>query len=260
MSEINNPAGRLQTIVESGRGQPKDHRAFQVWPTILGIEERGKSDLLRHVGSVMTLPADIQEQIKQIGGIDHDLFLRWAPKVESAFSALNLQSRWGQFIDKFDGEVMYGIELCSHTLSQNSPQTNVDHAQVGSLLLEVNELLNEVVNSSNINAHLRRFIIGRLRDVRIALEEYQVLGSRAIEKEVEALIGAITRRPDLWKESRKTTVGDKFWRFMGRVAVVMTISVGTIQIGSNTVNMLSNPEQDDTFPHEGRASDETQEV
>lgn len=99
---------------------------------------------MRRVGHVLSLPSSIKEAMSYVDDIDRDIYLRWLPRVETSFSILNFQMAWRKFIERFDGEIMYGIEICSDRLSRERPEKIADEKLLSNLLEKVNQLLSEL--------------------------------------------------------------------------------------------------------------------
>ena len=105
----------------------------------------------------MTLPAAIREKISNVQGIDSSIFLKWLPRAETSFGILNFQMQWEQFIIRFDGEVMYGLEVCSDVLSKQYPENIISESSLSQLKTEVEELLS-ALTLADIPNDLKRFI------------------------------------------------------------------------------------------------------
>ena len=241
---INNPAGRLFNIIQAGKKEKNDKPAAEAWSNILDVPIKDKVLLLTRIGHVMALPGSIKEEIENLENIDHKLHLKWLPKVEKCFSLLNFQLPWSQFIDKFDGEIVYGMQICSDVLSRNRPEKVADPDIIKGLLPQVNELLKDLENE-NLPPNVRQFIYEHLCIAKKALEEYKIRGIKPLEAEVERLTGAVVRSPWVWLQTRKSSFGERFWKCMGHLAVATTIVVGGIQIGHEVFDALSYAQSQD---------------
>lgn len=189
----------------------------------------------------MALPGAIKAEIEQLPNIDHQLHLKWLPSVETSFSLLNFQIPWKQFIERFDGEVIYGIQVCGDALSRNRPEKVADPKLLEGLLKKIIELLAEL-EKAELSPETRAFMFEHLLLVKNACEEYQIRGIKPLEAEVERLTGALALSPWVWIQSRDSSFGRKFWAAMGNLALVTTIVVGQIQIGHEIFDALSgNP-------------------
>lgn len=254
MAVSNNPAGRLHALLREGQSKQKDKPASEIWAEILNVPKEDTGLLLRRVGHVMTLPSGIKEAMSYVDDLDHSIYLRWLPRVEASFSILNFQMAWKQFIERFDGEVMYGIEICSDRLSRDRPEKVADESLLESLLKKVNDLLGEL-ESIDVEPGTWFFIYDNLVKIKEAIEEYKVQGIKPLEAVFEQTIGEVVLTPEKYQSSQKTEKGQKFWEVMGYLALVVTITAGTIQIGKDAVSILPPPEEESTEQPENRKND-----
>jgi hypothetical protein len=246
----NNPAGRLHALLTEGHRKLKDKPAEEVWAELLDVPKENKSLLLRRLGHVMALPAAIREKISNVQGIDSSVFLKELPRAEASFGILNFQMRWEEFITRFDRAVMYGLEVCSDVLSKQYPEKTISESSLAQLKTEVEELLN-VLTSADIPNDLKQFIVEHLLAVKSVLEEYVILGSVPIQKEIRSVFGALAIDQTIYKRTRATTEGKRFWGIMRKLLLVTQTVMGMIQIGTDVISLLPEPQDGDATQTEG---------
>ena len=218
MKTSNNPAGRLHSLLVEGKGQGwQDKSISKVWAKILEVPYEDKGLLLRRVGQVMALPSSIKEAMSHIDDIDHNMYLRWLPQVESSFSTLNFDMQWKNFIGRFDGEIMYGIEICSDRLSRERPEKTVNEEHLASLSEKVNELLSEL-DRTELSGNAWLYIHDHLVRVKEAIEEYRIRGIKPLESALHEVVGSVVLSPEIYQESQRTQKGKRFWEIMGKLA------------------------------------------
>ncbi len=241
MTEINNPAGRLLNIVNAGKQKPGEKQAAEIWADLLSVPIQDKSLLLRRVGHVMALPFQIRERFEDLVNLDQKIYLKWLPNVEVSFSMLNFKIAWKQFIERFDPSIMYGMEICSDLLSRESPEQTAEENLLADLKNIVEELL-QSIESEELAPDLRVFIYEHLIKIKYSIEEYQIQGITPLKEEFQSIVGSVTLNPELYKKSQDTKLGRKFWEAMGKLALVVTVTVGVIQIGKDTISLLPSGE------------------
>ncbi len=249
-------------MLRAGQQLPKDKPASESWAQLLDVPKEDTGLLLRRIGHVMTLPAAIKVAMSNIEDLDHRVYLKWLPRVVASFGVLNFQMQWKQFIDRFYGEVMYGMEICSDRLSREIPEKTADEKLISNLLEKVNEMLSEVEKSGH-EGSTWVFIRDHLIQIKEAIEEYKIRGIKPLEAAFENTVGAVVLKPEIYKESQKTEMGKRFWQIMGYLTLVVTITVGTIQIGKDVVSILPPPDtnkSDLDEPNSGEAEEEPQEL
>jgi len=254
----NNPAQRLYEIIKDGKQKPREKAAEEVWAELLGVPKKDKSLLLRRVGYVMALPAAIRESVSAISNIDHEVYLKWLPQVEASFSVLNFQMQWTQFIDRFDGAVVYGLEICSDLLSRQNPEKTLPANTIADLHVHVEELLKEV-EGTELPEDVKKYISEHLFNIKSALDEYILLGITPLEREFYATIGSIIINRNIYKQSQESQTGKKFWKLMSNLALMISIAVGTIQIGKDTISLLPTTDEGGAIEHNPDLKERTNE-
>jgi len=241
MEVNNNPAGRLHALLSEGQRKPKNKPASEIWAELLDVPKDDTGLLLQRVGCILSLPSNIKEAMSYIDNSENNIYLRWLPRVEVSFSILTFQLPWKQFIERFDGEIMYGIEICSDKLSKERPEKVVDEALLANLLDKVNALLLEL-DTITLDKSICLYIHNHLIQIKEAIEEYRIRGIKPLEAVFEQAIGSVSLAPEMYQEGKKTTSGTKFWEVMGHLAIVLAVTSSSIQIGKDIVSILPPPE------------------
>lgn len=237
MDAMNNPAGRLLAIINAGKSKPKKTRAADIWAELLDVPSNDKTLLLERVGGVLSLPSKIRTQITQIEDVNEDVYLKWLPTVERSFSSLNFDAPWQQFITVIDEAAIYGMEVCSERLSTMSPEKAIDMNSMDALKSQIDELLSSL-DDHEIELNIKRFIYEHLTKIKFAIEEYKINGTVPLEDEFHSVLGSLITDPNIYTESKDTQIGKRFWGVMGKLALLITITVGAIQIGKDTIDLL----------------------
>lgn len=237
MEELDNPAARFYSLIKEGQKKGKDEQCVKIWREMLSVPEEDNALLLRRIGFVWELPSLIEEEIKELSHINHDVYLKWLPRVNSSIRIMNFQNPWKTFIDRFDSEILYGLEICADALHRSRPQKSLSEATLKDLVDKVNSLL-ESIPSGEFPGSVERFIVTRLEEILFAISEYPYRGVAPLEYLIENSVGKVVASPELYQESRDSHFGKKFWEFMGYLAVTVTITTGAIQIGKEVVSLL----------------------
>jgi hypothetical protein len=242
MTNSNNPAGRLYNLFEKGKKPSyKKDRVREVWTDLLYVPKNDNSILLGRIGRVMALPPLIEKKIRQEEDIDHSVYLRWLPKVSNAFKLLNLEAPWHNFIEPIDQMTLYGLEICSEQLSRKQPELEIKTGDIEKIKNEVEKLLQEII-SSDIEKNLKDFLLNHIGKIKNAIEEYEFEGVVPLQKAFESTIGAISLHPEIHEKIKSSKHREGFWTFLTRVALVLSLVVGSIQIGKDTIPLLPSPE------------------
>lgn len=237
MNELNNPAARLHSFLKKGQLEKKEAQSFAVWAKLLNTSTDNVPLLMRRISYVMELPAQIEREIHCISDINHDIHLRWLSRANAGISITEFHAGWNTFIGRFNAEIMYGIEVCADTLSRYRPEKEISESQLANLIEKLQALEHEFAEQQ-LSFSIQAFIQDRFTEIRMALEEVQYRGVKPLENVIETTIGKTAVNPSLYHESKNSPFGNHFWEYMGYLAVAITITTGSIQIGKDIVNLL----------------------
>jgi len=237
MEALNNPAARFHALLKQGQSQGKDEQSSKVWEKLLNVPSGQTPLLLQRIGHVMELPSLIEAEIHELENVNHNIYLKWLPRVNASVGMLNFQNPWKSFIDRFDAEILYGIEICADTLSRSRPEKIISESTLNELAEKVTLLQKEFTEQS-LPSNVALFISQHLEEIRLALEEYPFRGSAPLETALKNSIGGVVISPNVYQDCQKTPYGKKFWEFMGYLAISVTITTGAIQIGKDVVTLL----------------------
>src|SRR5687768_6548772 len=121
-----NPAGRLLVLIEASLKIPTNKNYADGWRELLGIEGRDRSFLLERLGPMLRLPFDAKQAAERLGdAVDQELVLEWVPRVERAFSNINLEGNWDQFRGHINGETLLSLRFCSDQLGRLAPENSL---------------------------------------------------------------------------------------------------------------------------------------
>jgi len=240
MSNDNNPAGRLVSILRAAKAKGQDQNpARQVWADLLGVEQNNLPQLLVQLGHLIELPELIRKEISRHEDIDQAIFLKWLPKVQKSFSNINLTASFKNFMNPIDEAALDGLDFCSDLLSRRKPEKTLDQKELDSIYKDVSVLIDDILDSDT-NQYLKQFMLEKLDDVIQAIRNYKIRGAKPIEKAVESTLGSIVTHKGIYEETKKSKNGSRFWKLLARVAIVVNIVAGSIQIGETAINLFSD--------------------
>lgn len=240
MAQSNNPAQRLLTILDAARKYP-DGKAEDAWSVLLSVEQGDKPQLLRRLGLLLDLPYQIKEQIMNINDIQHDVYLKWMPAVQTSFSSINLGRNFNEFRNPLSDHTIYGLEVCSELLSRHSAEKILNPADLQKLGSEVTGLL-DLLHDADLAPDLKLFIVTRLDEIHQAILDYEFAGPKPLRRVVESVVGSVLFEKEKYGRFARTEHHKAFWTIIGRAALIVTIVSGTLQITDGLKKLL--PERD----------------
>ena len=244
-SIINNPAGRLLTLINSGRPQQyKKETTRKVWSILLNVEEDDTQKLLKRIGYISSIPDNIEKQIKSIESLNHKVYLKYLPRVKNLLNGnLNYQSTWNTFIDNFAQPIIDNLEVCSEILSRERPEKVIENQYLDIVISDIEELL-ELAKSDKSSSQVNDFVTRSLLNLKNSIEEYSILGSVPIEKEIQTTIGSLVTVNINHDELIQNSKGKKLFKIVGGLIFLLGITADVKTIApSSTIHQLLLPDQ-----------------
>lgn len=238
MNIPNNPAGRLLEIIKKGKSIANTAQAIDAWSTVLGTPKKYNSLLLKRIADVYAIPDEIENEIRDIEDANVPLLMEWKTNSNAAFANFNFNNSWHSvFKARFDDKVIYGLEFCNDLLSKQRPEKTVATEALRNLHEKVDELLG-LIKEENIDQVTKDYIKERLVDIRRALDEVQISGIKAIEKEFQVVVGSLAINNNYNLQSENSESIKKFWAIIYRIALIVTILHGSMAISKDVIKAL----------------------
>lgn len=232
MAQFDNPASRLHEILSRGKKVPATITIGDAWSRILGVDRAGQPALFIKLAGVMSLPDDIERRVLTIENVPHEMLLRWKVSVTNAFSILNFDRQWSEFISKIDEATLLGLEYCGDTLSRYNAEHSLTAKQLDLILADVRELQN-MVQEAVIPGDLRSFILRHISDIESAIGNYEIYGIARIETEFHGAVGALAVNPERRRMCTEHPAGIKFWEMLQRIGLILQLVSTPLQIAKD---------------------------
>lgn len=240
MSEPNNPAGRLYALLDAAKVPPRQGDSTAVrhrWADVLEVDRDDLPTLLARLSPVIALPSQVREAISSIPDLDHQRYLRYLPKVEQAFSNLNLGTAWQHFAAPIDTATMHGLELCDERLSALRSEPTLAEDERAELHQQVRNLFDDVAANEG-KPDLREFLLRHLSAMDQALSEYRISGTPPVENAVRSATGELVLRKIRGEDLPHSSRSDRFWKIFTRVALVLNLLQAGIALPQTIVDAL----------------------
>lgn len=222
----NNPSGRLFAIMKEGLGISDDTPGSEAWRQLLlcayvTAEDEHAEVLQQHVllvrlGKLVSLPAQIRQEIEQLEDVNQEFYLRHIGRFEHALlHRIRFDAKWKHFKDAINGEHMMGLEACDELLSRRRPEPALDDEVLKDLLKQFDDLFEQVTHAE-LDGDVREFLLTHIERMRHALQTYRISGVRPVIQALEATVGSAVLQPELTERVKATDEGERFWKGMGR--------------------------------------------
>jgi hypothetical protein len=247
-SHLDSPAGRMLDFMDGIRlllrsGFPPGTSNFDHLANLLGTEGHGevaRAALFLRIGDVLDLPRQIRAAVLATSKTS-DTFTEVLPEVERWLQGLvgNLNN---QGLPEPAEALCVTMKLCSEQLSLNSAEQVPDLEELAAIREELNTLVGQVVDA-DLDPDLATFLVSHLRDLLEGIDRFRISGVAPIRKAVQDFVGDVTLRREASETFKSSTTGsklaDRVWATVGRLALIVNLSAGGIEIGTTAMHALT---------------------
>jgi hypothetical protein len=237
MPALNNPAGRLYSIMIEVRRAPDNQLMRQVGAKIFGIAETNTRDILSVVIEMLGLLARTRKAIESRNDIDQEPYLKPIASIEEAFKLTNIDTQYVQFKRFLPDSVMTGLEFCSDKLARTMGEEMIEQSTLDELRTEVEAMISEFL-VMDIDRSLMAVIIDHLEAIRQAILHYRINGASGLKRALDSGIGSLARhREDLKKPENRHWTG-KLLTLLGRIDGYVALAVGAKRLFGHVAELL----------------------
>ena len=236
--EIKTSAGRLLNIIEESKKIHATTKCIDAWAKILNTNTNDMPLLFKRLGSVMSLPSQIQKVVLNTEGIrDTKPYLTWLNPINNAFMHQNLSANWDTFSKHIDGHTINYLAMTTDMLNLQSPEATIKDAELQKLKTDFLDIEKEI-NALDLDIDLKTFMMKRIKDIINAIDEYKFNGIEPLMDALNITVGQIILNNELAIKSNDNSISKKFWNLIVNASVIVTLATGVPQIESNLKNLL----------------------
>jgi len=180
-TELNNPAGRVLALLRKA----KETQARTIADGFASVFEMDLTDnyggLYRNLGLLNDNLNSIKERLQQTGN-QHFIasYEKALPHLQRIFAFQNSAQQWDGFKQTSIREQdLTTLEFCAAALSRDLPERTFSKDELAELTKKIDELWREVL-ASGLDKELKLTILECLDQIRQAIRDYKILGSKPI--------------------------------------------------------------------------------
>jgi hypothetical protein len=250
MSEVTNSAERLYVILTKAKEiASRPMNCMAGWASVFEVELLGRNselvknpndqhpiifhynvqtEILHRLIELNHLITEIEEKIKQVEEINHDLYLKPYAKIRIVVSPTRLTDNFGSILSEITESDMVIVQFCSEQLKKIFPEKSVDESLLKELLTEIQNLY-EKVKDSEIEFKLKNILLDLLETMRQALYEYRIRGFERIEEAIQRLIGIYSLNKENIENSNVEEIG-KIKKLLRKFGSLYSFAADTVQL------------------------------
>lgn len=231
-----NPAQRLLQILKAAQ-QMDNRQTTAIWGSVFSIQPIDNAICYRIVGHLLSLVDAVDMRIRQIPGINHELYLRDLPAIRRIICPDNLHTNWHNIKGPLDTGVLTGLEFCAAELSKTHSEEPVLGSTLAALRAEFAEILGEVGQSS-IPAELKLVLFDLLTSALLAIDHYKILGNDGLKRSIAYTIGMLTLHKEQFKSATESGILKKTHAAIKHLFDVVTTAHRIKEIGDSLTKLL----------------------
>ena len=135
-------------------------------------------------------------------GLNHELLLRYFPKIETALLSKGIATPWKPISGQFDAAVLDSLKYCADALKDSFTEEPVNSEELESIdktLLT----LEEMIKVCSLPQDLRIALLEEIHKIRQSISMVQIKGVRGIKEAMQSLVGAVVAHQEELKAQRE---------------------------------------------------------
>ena len=238
MSNNENPASRLLSILTEARSMGDNKKTREVWGKVLGVNPNDNSLLLPTFAKFLLLIQETRKSIEAVEELNKELYLKPIAKIETTFRYINFEENWQRLKRELDDVTMAQLEFCADRLNSYVSVRSIAPEELARLLEEVNKLIADVIET-NIEADLKSFVVRGLEEIRRAIIEYRISGLEGLRRALELNLGAILFNRDRVQRNKQKKSVKAYLELVYLVVKTVSIALEFPQLTDGVIQMLS---------------------
>lgn len=225
--KYDNPAGRLLEVLSMVKTYDKSVHAREVWTSIFNLPKNELTPLLTaKLAKTMMLPQEAVDMLEE----EHPELASpppsWAVQVSSAFQVHNVHGSIESFSTSISSETLTNIRTIAVLLNKGSKRKLLTVAELIEMQTAIEAVLTEVLESTQLNAELRIYLVRALRKVVTAIQEYRLTGATPILESIEQAVGHAMVDPEYKSFLSDSELGKRVFESLQAASSIVTVAVG----------------------------------
>ncbi|HEX8459097.1 MAG TPA: hypothetical protein VF656_17520 [Pyrinomonadaceae bacterium] len=238
MNKINNPAGRLHTLLQEAKKKEGNNNGYHLWATVFDISQNPDEpmpdevlvEVIHRVVQMIDLISDAERTLKTIPDIDTTLYLEPYSRIRKVLRIDNLPlGNYREHLKQITNGDMALLAIGAVEISKHQDEPIIEEQVLDKFLEEIDALFKEV-RTSSINDKLKRFILEQLELIRRAVHEYQIGGIERLRKALAMSLGELILHKDLIEESKDQEEVRKYGNIVNHLFSVVSFAADMTQV------------------------------
>lgn len=245
-----NPAARLHTLLldlheAHPRQQNQQRQAWHAICSLLGVQPDSPAGL-QAVADVVRLPDEVTEAIGAHVDDEEERehLLEGMSLIRNAMTVVVSRNTLQGMFECFApggsvplSGIVRDLASCSRVLHRSAPTSALSDAELDHLKTLIVGLMDQVIETG-LDAGVRLLLLAHLRKMLEAVQLVRVGGRAAIEEELDAVVGAVIRRPEAAVTLQRSGLLEKLKTWVATMNGLLTVGTGSTQLGQAVMRAI----------------------
>jgi hypothetical protein len=231
-----NPAQRLLTILEKARPL-KNQQIQKIWADVFGIENMDAPTCYRILGHLNDLVDSVEMRVKQIEGLNHELYLRDLPTIRAILCPDSITRNWHDIKRPLDTGVLTGLEFCANELCNIHHEDDVSEDELAAIKEEFSKIVDQV-SKADLDPNLKLILYDLLTSALLAIDQYAILGNDGLKRSIAYTLGVLTLHKKDFIDAKEKTIVQHTMQAIKRMCDAVTLACKMKELGVSTRGLL----------------------
>lgn len=231
-----NPAQRLLNIFEKTRPM-KNIPIQKMWAEVFEITDMSPPTCYRILSHLNDLVDSVELRVKQVEGLNHDLYLRDLPTIRGILCPDSINRNWFEIKKPLDTGVLTGLEFCASELGKIHEEEDVPEEALAEIKEQFANLVNQVAQS-DLDSNLKLILYDLLTSALLAIDNYKILGNDGLKRSIAYTLGVLTLHKKDFIEAKEKTIIQSTMSAIKSLCEVVAVASKIKGLGSSIQNLL----------------------
>lgn len=235
--ELNNPIERLIALFKRAAIINQNTVASTAWDELLNTE--GNIPLrIERIAKFHRLIEEVCDELSKLDSYE-DVTRTVIENLRSLHQFNNLSLPWGNFINVIKDTTITSLEIFVRFIGDRYT-SNYDLEKLISIKKELSIILEQALDSQDIEPELKIFLMRSLRNIIISIEEYHITGILPVSDALNTSLGRLLIDEKYRELLNGNTLGKKLSAAFAELANITTVLTSTAPLIGVSIKLLTN--------------------
>lgn len=235
--ELNNPIERLIVFLKNAKKISINTSSVKAWDELLDTE----GDIPLRMERIAKFHRLIEEVCLELSNLENyeDVTQPIIKNLKILHEVNNLNSTWGSIVNVIKDTTITGLEIFVKFVGDRYT-SDYDLEKLFSIKKELSAILEQTLESQEIEPELKKFLIRSLRNIITSIEEYHIAGILPVSDALNTSLGRLLTDEQYRELLNQNTLGKKISLIFAELANITTVLTSTTPLVGVSFKLLTN--------------------